>query len=181
MSENAQLLDAVFGPGDGATAEERAKQSKQLFVRGLDLLTFDESPKARGRRLTAREALDAYGFDALCEIARDGSAIITADPVAVGRTLRERRTQLGVHPRTVASKTGLAPEVVAAMEASKRRPIREYERVARLLGLDERLISFGCGSSGADVDGSNSDHLTRVRWGRRGSSGGRGEGRAPSA
>ena len=40
---------------------------------------------------------------------------------------------------------------------------------------------YGCGSSGADVDGSNSDHWTRVRWGRRGSSGGRGEGRAPSA
>ena len=29
-----------------------------------------------------------------------------------------------------------------AIEASKRRPIREYERVARVLGLDERMLSF---------------------------------------
>ena len=54
--------------------------------------------------------------------------------------------------------------------------------VLRLRGIHARDLgmSFGCGSSGADVDGSNSDHLTRVRWGRRGS-GGRGMGTAPSA
>ncbi len=116
--------------------------SNRMFVRGLDLLTFDTSPKAKGRRLTAREALDAYGFDKLCEVVNDGSAIITADPAAVGRTLRERRNQLGVQLRTLAAKTGVALEVVEAMEQSRRRPVREYERLARALGLDERLISF---------------------------------------
>lgn len=142
MTGDHRMLDAVFGPGEGATPEQRAVHSRRLFVRGLDLLTFDESPKATGRRLSAREALDAYGFDKLCEIVHDGSAIITSDPSAVGRTLRERRQQLGIQRRTLASKCGLAPEVVDAMEASKRRPIREYERVARVLGLDERFISF---------------------------------------
>jgi len=69
MSEaDLQMLDAVFGPGPGTTPEERAAQSKQIFVRGLDLLTFDHSAKARGRRLTAQEALEAYEFDKLCEV-----------------------------------------------------------------------------------------------------------------
>jgi hypothetical protein len=126
MSEaDLQMLDAVFGPGPGTTPEERAAQSKQIFVRGLDLLTFDHSAKARGRRLTAQEALEAYEFDKLCEVVQDGSAIITSDPVAVGRTLRERRNQLGIDIRTVASKSGLVASVVEALEASKRRPVRE--------------------------------------------------------
>ena len=30
------------------------------------------------------------------------------------------------------------------------------------------FVAFGCGSSGAVADGSNFDHLTKVRWGRRG-------------
>jgi Zn-dependent peptidase ImmA (M78 family) len=138
----ADLLEAVFGPGDGPTPEERAKGSARMFVRGLDLLTFDESPKAKGRRLTAQQALDTYGFDTLCEIVQDGSAVISAAPLAVGRTLSTRRLQLGIHVRSIASATGLAIEVVEAMEGSERRPIREYERVAAVLGLDERLISF---------------------------------------
>lgn len=142
MSVDTDLLDEVFGNVPGSSPEERARVSDRLFVRGLDLLTFDRSPKATGRRLTAQEVLEAYGFDTLCEIVTDGSAIITADPNAVGRTLRERREQLGIEIRTLASKTGLPTEVIAALEASKRRPVREYERVARVLGLDERLISF---------------------------------------
>lgn len=136
------MLDEVFGPGLGSTPEERARKSTRMFVRGLDLLTFDVSPRAKGRRLTAIEALDAYGYDKLCEIVEDGSAIITDTPESVGRALRERREQLGIQIRTVASKSGLVPDVIAALEASKRRPVREYERVARILGLDERLISF---------------------------------------
>lgn len=143
MSElDRVMLDEVFGAGDGTTPDERAKHSARLFVRGLDMLTFDTSTKAKGHRLSAQEALAAYGFDKLCEIVQDGSALITDDPAAVGRTLRERRLQLGIEIRTVASKSALPIEVVEALEASRRRPIREYERVARILGLDERLISY---------------------------------------
>jgi Zn-dependent peptidase ImmA (M78 family) len=137
-----EILNEVFGSGTGTSPTERARTSTRRFVRGLDLLTFEKSSKATGRRLSAVEALDAYGFDKLCEIVHEGSAVITADPKAVGRTLSGRRKQLGVEIRTLASKSGLAPEVIDAMEASKRRPIQDYERVARLLGLDERLLSF---------------------------------------
>lgn len=136
------VLNEVFGPGSGNDPWSRAVESDRLFVRGLDLLTFDRSEKATGHRLTAIEALEAYGFDKLCEVASDGSAIISASPEAAGRTLRERRTQLDIPVKTVASRSGLAPNVVDALESSARRPVREYEKVARVLGLDERLISF---------------------------------------
>lgn len=138
----ADLLDEVFGPGASTNVRERAMESSRLFVRGLDLLTIDRSSKATGRRLTAVEALDAYGFEKLCQIVEDGSAIISVSPDAVGRTLRERREQLGVPIKTVASKSELTTNVVEALERSARRPIREYERVAGVLGLDERAISF---------------------------------------
>jgi Zn-dependent peptidase ImmA (M78 family) len=136
------LLDLVFGEVAGATPMERASASSRRFVRGLDMLTFDASPRANGRRLTALEALEAYGFDTLAEVATEGSALICESVEAAGRALRERREQLGLDVRHVASEAQLAPEIIEALEASRRRPIREYERVARILGLDERLLSY---------------------------------------
>lgn len=138
----SELLNLVFGDVAGATAEERAQVSTRRFVRGLDMLTFEHSSRAKGRRLTASEALDAYGFDKLAEVATEGSALICESIEAAGRTLRERREQLGLEIRHIASEVQLAPEIVEALEESRRRPVREYERVARALGLDERLLSF---------------------------------------
>jgi Zn-dependent peptidase ImmA (M78 family)/transcriptional regulator with XRE-family HTH domain len=137
-----RLLRAVFGEGDGPTPLEWARMSSRRFVRGLDLLTFDESERAKGRRLSALEALEAYGFETLGRVATEGSAIISESTTAVGRVLRERREDLGLTIRSVASASGLRVELIEALEASKRRPIREYERVARVLGLDERMLSF---------------------------------------
>jgi len=142
VKSDAQLLDDVLGPGVGETPEERAIVSTRRFVRGLDMLTAEVSEKARGRRLTATEALESYGFGVLAEVAAEGSAIISESVDAAGRALRERRDRLGLDIRAVARRTGLAPVVIEAIEASKRRPIREYERVARVLGLDERMLSF---------------------------------------
>lgn len=139
---DSQILDRVFGEGEGATPAERAHTSQRRFVRGIDLLTFDESPRATGRRLSAAEALDAYGFDKLAEIASEGSALICESVPAAGRVLSERRRDLGLEIRHVASATKLRPEVVLALEASKRRPVQEYEAVARVLGLDERMLSY---------------------------------------
>lgn len=142
------LLYAVFGSGSGDNPENRARQSSQMFVRGLDLLTFDHSPKATGRRLAAHEALDAYGFDVLADVALDGSAVITSRVEAAGNALRDRRQQLGLSVKTVASRSGMSPNIVGALEQSKRRSVREYEQVARALGLDERAISFRASPGG---------------------------------
>ncbi len=141
-SRRARLLDDVFGPGEASDVLTRARESRRRYVRGLDLLTLDESAKATGRRLTAWEAYSAYGFQKLYEVALDGSAIISDSPEAAGRALRERRMQLGLSVKTVANKSGLIPEVVEGLERSARRPVREYERVARVLGLDERAVSY---------------------------------------
>ncbi|MBL9104892.1 MAG: ImmA/IrrE family metallo-endopeptidase [Myxococcales bacterium] len=142
LSHDTALLDAVFGPGEGTTPEARAAGSTRQFVRGLDLLTFDESPRAKGRRLKAHETLEVYGFDKLAEVASEGSAVLCATVEAAGHALRERRTQLNLTVRNVAAATQLPIEVIEALEASRRRPVREYERVARVLGLDERMVSF---------------------------------------
>lgn len=147
-SIDARLLDLVFGAGEGATPEARARASSRRFVRGLDELTFDESPRAKGRRLTATEALEAYGFDKLAEVATEGSALISESVDAAGRALRERREQLGLRINNVASEARLSPDVINALETSRRRPVREYERVARVLGLDERMLSFQTSPSG---------------------------------
>jgi Zn-dependent peptidase ImmA (M78 family) len=136
------MLTDVFGPGKSADVSSRARESSRIFVRGLDLLTIDSSSKATGRRLTAAEAYGAYGFEKLYEVVREGSAIISDSPAAAGRVLHQRRTQLELPIRTVAAKSELPPSVVEALEQSARRPVREYERVARVLGLDERALSF---------------------------------------
>ncbi len=142
MDNDQQLLDRVFGEGEGTTPTDRARISSRRFVRGIDLLTFDKSPRATGRRLSAAEALDAYGFDKLAEVAAEGSALICESVQAAGRALSERRRDLGLEVRHIASASKLRPEVIEALEASKRRPIQEYEKVARVLGLDERMLSY---------------------------------------
>lgn len=137
-----RTLEIVFGSGESSSPAQRARESERVFVRGLDLLTLDTSPRATGRRLTAHEAYEAYGIPKLYQVLAEGSAVISESPDAAGRVLRDRRQQLGLSVRAVAAKSGLAPEVIEALEHSARRPVREYERAARALGLDERKISY---------------------------------------
>lgn len=132
-------VEIVFGKkGDPF---ELARGSAVTYVRSLDQLS-EWVPSAKGRRLSALEALDAYGLDALVEVAIEGSAVICASAEAVGRVLVQRREQLGLDIRHVATRARVSPEVVQAAEASRRLPIRDCERIARALGLDERFLSF---------------------------------------
>lgn len=140
LTVDAKILDEVFGPGEGTSIEERAKSSRKLFVRGIDQLA-EFSGKARGRQLTAKEALDAYGFEKLLEAVEDGSALLTVSKNALGQVLRDRREQLGLDLVKVASRARVDPLVAEAAEASKQVPIRECEKLARMLGLDERFLS----------------------------------------
>jgi Zn-dependent peptidase ImmA (M78 family) len=138
--EVTELVERVFGPGFGTDAEAGARASKRVYVRSIDqLVEFRDG--AKGRRLTALEALRAYGIGALAEVAAEGSALLAPSGATVGRTLRARRAQLALEVRHVASVADLPVEVVEAAEQSRKLPIRQYERVARALGLDERYIS----------------------------------------
>ncbi len=130
----------MFGPGCGTTAEARARESTREFVRGLDQLT-EARPKATGRRLTAREALDSYGFDALEAVVDEGSVVLTPSWDAPGTVLRGRRQALGLEVRAVAKQARVTEQEVAACEDSRRVPLRTYEHIARTLGLDERFVA----------------------------------------
>lgn len=142
MTDNADSsLDRIFGAEPGRDIFARADASKKLYVRSVDQLAY-ASDRAKGRRLTAREALEAYGLDALREVEDEGSALLASDAKSAGRVLTERREQLGLTVAQVAYRSALTPEVLNALEASRRRPIQEYERAARVLGLDERMISY---------------------------------------
>lgn len=140
VTPEAWALDIVFGPGEGNTVEARAQKSPRVFVRSLDQLGEDR-PRATGRRLTALEALDAYGFDKLLEVASEGSAAVARSADAAGLPLKTQRIALGLDEGTVARRANVAIEEVLACEASRRLPLRTYERIGRALGLDERFIA----------------------------------------
>ena len=146
----------MFGPGDGATPEARARRSTKEYVRSIDQLA-EVTPVARGRRLTASEALGAYGWDTLLTVADEGAALLAASATSVGTALRARRELLGLTTRAVGLSARVLEPVVRACEESKRVAIRDYEKVARALGLDERGISFRSEPSG------NRDVAVRLR------------------
>lgn len=147
-----RLLDAVFGVDSiGDTPADRAQTSKIIFVRSLDQIAFD-SHKATGRRLTAGEALDAYGWDVLAEVGAEGAALICAGPRAAGNALRARREALNLGSKHVASRAAVDVKLVERAERTDPRvPIRVYERIGRVLGLDERFISVHPNPSGNDA------------------------------
>lgn len=136
-----EMLDFIFGSEGGATPRDRARRSKRMYVRGIDLLA-EESPTATGRKMTASEAFDAYGIEKLLEVQENGLAVISESVSAAGDALRARRVQLGLTTRHVATAAKLEEDEIKALEASKRRKVQDYEKVARVLGLDERKLSF---------------------------------------
>lgn len=136
-----ELLEQLFRPDStGSTAADRARPSEQLYVRSLSQIALD-SPRATGRRITALEALSAYGPEVLREVAQEGSALLCAGADAAARAIRAQRERLGIDVRTVASRAGLTPQEVERAEQGGRWPVALYERIAQALGMDERYIS----------------------------------------
>jgi Zn-dependent peptidase ImmA (M78 family)/transcriptional regulator with XRE-family HTH domain len=133
-----RLMQIAFGLR-AAHPEEAARRSGRVYVRGISQLAEDH-PEATGRRLTALEALKAYGLEVVAQVAAEGVAPLAPSAEVAGRVLKYRRTQLGLAQRQVAVRARVPEEVVKAAEQSRRLPIRQYERVARALGLDERYV-----------------------------------------
>ena len=138
-------------------AANLAKKSDRMFVRSLDQLAED-SPAARGRRLTAFEAVVAYGRDVILEAMAEGAALLCESPAAAGQVLRERRELLSLSPGQAAARANVQVRVVEEAEKSRRLPIRDYERIARVLGLDERYVSVR-----AEPDVANRELAVRLR------------------
>jgi len=136
--EREELVHLAFGVR-GGNAEAAALNSGRLYVRGISQLAEDH-PDATGRRLTALEALRAYGLEALAQVGVDGYARLASSAEVAGRVLKLRREELGLDPRQVALRARVPEEIVRAAEDSRKLSIREYERIARALGLDERYV-----------------------------------------
>ncbi len=119
--------------------EEAARACGRFYVRGLSQLAEDH-PDATGRRLTALEALHAYGLEALAQVGVDGYTRLAPTAEVAGRVLKLRREQLGLDPRHIALRARVPEEVVRAAEQSRKLSIRQYEHIARALGLDERYV-----------------------------------------
>jgi Zn-dependent peptidase ImmA (M78 family)/transcriptional regulator with XRE-family HTH domain len=136
-------LDLIFGPDShGSTCEERALTSSRVFVRSQD--HFGESnASATGHILTAWEALHAFGVEKMLEAMDYGSAILPFAPSEPAETLRARRESLGLTIEDLAKFTGLGvSRIEDAENPATRTPIRDLERIAQKLALDEQVISF---------------------------------------
>jgi Zn-dependent peptidase ImmA (M78 family) len=154
MITEKELLDVTFGSDSvGETPADRARTSGRQFVRSLYQLAED-STKATGRRLSAWEAYSAYGADALLEVGVEGSALLAATPKSAGEAIRQRIEDLEVPLKDVANASDVAPATLERLLATDPSlPLRLYEKVAQVLGLDERRI-------GVDSEPSGNDALT---------------------
>lgn len=154
------LLVAVFGPESvGSTPGERAQSSNSVFVRSQDGLALDK-PNATGRKFTAAEAYDAFGFETLLEAVTAGSAVLPANLEEPARTLREARERLGLTHETVATRAAVPVDLVrSAEDARTRTAIHDLQRIAISLGLDERHISFLPGAGGDETLGARLKNL----------------------
>jgi Zn-dependent peptidase ImmA (M78 family) len=149
MDSTDRFYDLIFGPNStGATASARAATSDVLFVRGQDELSLFRNG-ATGRVLTAGEALDLFGEQALRSVVDEGSAILVSSPTEPARTLRTRREALGLSQADVAKRAQLDAKQVEAAEDSRRcNPIRDLERIAQVLSLDDRCLTISPGARG---------------------------------
>jgi transcriptional regulator with XRE-family HTH domain len=137
------LLAAVFGSGtDGMAPRERALSSDRVFIRSYDQLAV-AAAGSTGRQMTAIEALDAYGFEKLLEAVEYGTAVLPPSRDEPSTTLRGARATLGLTQQAVADHARVGLELIRDAENPRRRvPIRELQKIAMVLGLDERLIGF---------------------------------------
>lgn len=146
---NASVLDLVFG-SDLASADliSRAKVSRREFVRSQAMLAV-ASPNAKGRRFSASEALDAFGFEILLAAVSEGQVALVPNREEPAKTLKGRREELGFEVAQLARLSGVeASDIVRAETPGKLVAIRTINRLAPILALDERLLGFrhGAGS-----------------------------------
>jgi Zn-dependent peptidase ImmA (M78 family) len=120
-----------------------------LFVRSQVQVTFD-SPQATGHRMTPFEVADIFGKVALAKIVDDGGFPIVRSPYEPAQTLKRQRNTLGLTIKQVAKASGIdEAAVIAAETEGTLNPVRNLERLAQQLGLNEHRIGLGPEPGGA--------------------------------
>jgi Zn-dependent peptidase ImmA (M78 family) len=149
MSDVASRLDFIFGPGSvGSTEAERARTSKRSYVRSQLQIAF-ASPEATGRVLTAVEALESFGSDVLEKVAADGAARLIATAHEPAATLKARREHLRLSSSALARSLQVPESQIEDAETPGLvTPFRLLQKLAELLSLDERALSWVPGAMG---------------------------------
>lgn len=142
----------IFGnDATGKSAEDYAATSTYSYVRSQVQIAF-ATPQAKGRKLSALEALRAYGIDVLAKVAADGAATLVDSRDEPSSTLKRRREQLGLDIKDLAKITSLSVDTVKGIETpGKPSKIRDIERVSVALALDERVVGFKSDVGDADL------------------------------
>ncbi|MGO7611087.1 ImmA/IrrE family metallo-endopeptidase [Rhizobium ruizarguesonis] len=136
-------LKEIFGPeSSGRNPQDFAATSKNQYVRSQVQIAL-ATPEAKGRRLSAVEALNSYGLPVLELVAENGAATLVKTRDEPATTLRRRREDLKLEVRDVVKQTGLDIEVIKALETPGRASkIRDIEKLAVALALDERKVGM---------------------------------------
>ncbi len=123
------------------------------FVRGEgQLAVYRENWRQTGHVLTMWEATQAFGEPTISEALEYGSAILRETRTATKDALSKRRWDLGLDQSTVARAAKVSPNDVAKAESSPSDvEIDKLERIAFVLGLDERFLAFRA-DCGGDAD-----------------------------
>lgn len=133
--------------------DDAARRSDRYYGRSEgQLAAFDDGPNTptpTGHRLTAWEAYQAFGAEVLEEAVEYGAAILRHSPTSTADALKRRRESLRVSPANI----GRAARVSEAqVKAAESRPgtvrLIDLNRIALVLGLDERRLAFDPAETG---------------------------------
>lgn len=143
MEFDQNLLQKIFGPDAcGNTPEEMAITSRRQFVRGQTMLA-EWSPGARGRKLTAIEALRIFGFPIIQKAIEDGQASIVLDRSEPAISIKARREALGFSEAHLAKLAGINKSDIVRMETfGKVSSIKCIDKITPFLALDQNNIGL---------------------------------------
>ncbi len=139
-------LTVAFGPdvGEHSNADAAARHSSREFVRGEGgLAVYEAARKPTGHILTAWEAYTSFGLDILEEAVEYGSAILRRTTNSTAKALKSRREELGLTQTSVKRSAKVNEiEVKTAESYPSKISFKSLERIAFVLGLDERFLAF---------------------------------------
>jgi Zn-dependent peptidase ImmA (M78 family) len=155
MTMPTEIFDAVFGKDSkGTTAEQRAKSSKQRFVRSQHQLSLHRE-NATGRILNASEALRLFGWQKLQQLAdRNAIPIVTSSDEPYNSIIQQLAL-IGVEFSKAAQKSRWSTDSIRRFGERKQVPFRDLERMAQGIDLNEETLGT--------VASTGSDHQLGVR------------------
>lgn len=139
----------VFGvEANGRSLEECAKVSARKFVRSQIQVGYDNE-RAKGRKISASEALDTLGGDIMHSLVNSDVTSILWSADEPGRTVELRRKEMSLGRASIAQVLNIDEDTLKDFESGKLTlPFRMLEKIGRILVLDELLLGVEPGAGG---------------------------------